>query len=103
MRELFIYYRLQINQVADAATLQVQVTAMQSSLQFKHRGLQARLLKRCEPVDEWQTWMEIYAWPENPCGVTKALQTEIETAAAAALKAWPGLLRHMEEFTSCAL
>jgi hypothetical protein len=103
MRELFIYYRLQINHVADAATLQTQVAKMQNSLQFKHRGLQARLLKRFELVDEWQTWMETYAWPENPCGVSEALQAEIETAAAVALEGWPTLLRHMEVFTSCAL
>jgi hypothetical protein len=104
MRELFIYYRLQFNDAVEAATLQTQVLAMQRSLQFKHRGLQARLLKRPATSDEWQqTWMETYAWPQHAEGITPTLQNEIEQrAAAVVLNYQAGVQRHMEVFTSCA-
>jgi hypothetical protein len=102
MRELFIYYRLQDIDAALTSTLASRVREMQWSLQSKHRGLQARLLKRCATPDEWQTWMEIYAWPNHPGGVSQTLQEEIEFTAAAVLASWPGVQRHMEVFTSCA-
>jgi hypothetical protein len=104
MRELFIYYQLQFNDAVDAGALQTEVLAMQRGLQFKHRGLQARLLKRPATTDEWQqTWMETYAWPQHAGGITPALQHEIEQRAAAVLLGYQaGVQRHMEVFTSCA-
>ena len=103
MRELFIYYRLQLVDAAYAAAWQAEVLALQRSLQTRHPGLQARLLRRPEPVDGWHTWMETYAWPQNPCGVATALQDEIESAARAL--PWPTqqpVTRHIEVFTPCA-
>jgi hypothetical protein len=100
VRELFIYYRLQL---VDAAAWQAKVLAMQRSLKSRHPGLQARLLCRPEPVDGWQTWMETYAWPGHPGGVSKALQDEIESLAKdAAAAVSPAPLRHIEVFAPCA-
>jgi len=102
VRELFIYYRQQLVDAAHAAAWQDQVLAMQLSLQDRHPGLQARLLCRPEPVDGWQTWMETYAWPGHPGGVTTALQDEIEREARRLSAAAVSISRHIEVFTPCA-
>jgi hypothetical protein len=99
VRELFIYYRATVD-CADA--LQAAVLAMQSGLQSRHAGLQARLLRRPEPADGLHTWMETYALPLSPEGVCDALRQEIETAALSLLAPWVQGPRHTEVFVPCA-
>jgi hypothetical protein len=99
MRELFIYYRTQL---AQADVLQAQIQALHSALRARHPGLQTRLMRRPEPVDGWLTWMETYALPHDPCGVTLALQREIEAATSAALIGCVSEPRHTEVFVACA-
>jgi Domain of unknown function (DUF4936) len=78
MRELFVYYR-----VADAvaAAADAAVRRLQAGLCDRHDGLQARLLRRQGDPGGLQTWMEIYARPGQPGGVTPSLQAKIERAA----------------------
>ena len=98
-RELFIYYRVTL---ADAPALQAQVLAFQQSLTADHPGLMARLLRRPEPADGWQTWMETYTMPGHADGVTEALQHEIARVAAAASDELRNTPRHVEVFVPCA-
>jgi hypothetical protein len=97
---LFIYYRAR---PADAAALQAGMLAWHTNLQARHPGLQARLLRRPEPADGWHTWMEIYALPQSPDGISTALQSDIEDAAVQLLARWQTSPRHVEVFVSCAL
>ena len=99
MRELFIYYRTQL---AQSDVLQARIAALHSALRARHPGLQTRLMRRPEPVDGWLTWMETYALPHDPCGVSHSLQSEIEAAAAAALTGCAHEPRHTEVFVACA-
>jgi hypothetical protein len=98
-RELFIYYRAK---TADATALQSEVMAHQSRLRNRFPGLQARLLRRPEPADGWHTWMETYAMPGHPDGVTEALEQSIEQSAAEALAPLRCTARHVEVFVPCA-
>ncbi len=105
MRELFIYYRVDLQAVPAAMAA---VAAMQAGLRQRHPGLSTRLLCRAEldgaPVTApTQTWMEIYAIdPMNhPAGITPELQAEIDTEARA-LAAWIDGERHIEAFRPCA-
>ena len=99
-RELYVYYRVPVHQ-ADA--LRVAVTEMQEHLRRDFRGLQARLLRRIDPTETGDTWMETYAVSPatNAGGVSDALRATIEQRAAA----WRHLCdgpRHTEVFDACA-
>ena len=98
-RELFIYYRAR---AADATALQSEVEAFQQHLRNRFPELQARLLRRPEPADGWHTWMETYALPGHPDGVTEALEQSIEQSAAEALAPLGCTARHVEVFVPCA-
>ena len=52
---------------------------------------------RPEEKDGLQTWMEVY---RHPCGVSEALQAEIERAVGAATR-WIVGERHVEVFVPC--
>ena len=101
MRELFIYYRIPVTNAAAART---RVDAFQARLRERHRGLVTRLMRRPEPKNSQQTWMETYSFERSALhsgGVTPALQAEIETEA----QSLAGLIdgeRHAEVFVPCA-
>lgn len=98
-RELFIYYRAK---PADAPVLQAQVLAFQQRLEALHPGLVARLLRRPETADGWQTWMETYARPAHPDGVSEVIEQEIARLALESASALKGCARHVEVFRACA-
>ena len=78
------------------------VMAFHVLLRNRFPGLQARLLRRPEPADGWHTWMETYALPGHPDGVTEALEQSIEQCAADALARLDCSARHVEVFVPCA-
>lgn len=101
MRELFIYYRIEVSNAAlalDAAQ------AMQYRLRTRFPTLAARLLRRSDEPgakpNNQQTWMEVYSFPDSG-GISPALQAEIE-AEAAALAPFTVGTRHIEAFVPCA-
>jgi len=101
--ELYIYYR--VEEISAAAAWAV-VRDFQQRLCAAHPGLQARLLRRPEIVEEQQTWMETYrfeaaAHGRPPRGVDAALQAAIE-AAALPLSRFVRGPRHPERFIPCA-
>ncbi|MET0333917.1 MAG: DUF4936 family protein [Rhizobacter sp.] len=98
MRELFIYYRATQE---NASVLHAEVSRMQSDLRARHPDLQARLLRRPEAADGLHTWMETYAAPSHPHGISDALRREIDTAALALASLIEGA-RHSEGFDACA-
>ena len=77
MRELFIYYRVQ---VIDAVLALAEVRAFQGRLAESFPRLEPRLLRRPDEVDGLQTWMETYAVDalQSPAGVTPEIEAEIE-------------------------
>ena len=110
--ELYVYYRVP---VSNADALRGVVTEMHRQLRHDVPGLQARLLRRSDPSEGLDTWLETYAMrPEagapgdggtggvsSTCGVSDALRNTIEQRAAA----WAGLCdsaRHSEVFDACA-
>ncbi|HEY0859249.1 MAG TPA: DUF4936 family protein [Albitalea sp.] len=103
MRELFIYYRID---VAGAASALVAAQAFQRRLRERHPGLTARLLRRPDDPTaqaddrqtDTQTWMEIYSFEG---GISAALQADID-AEAAALAPFLRGTRHIEVFVPCA-
>lgn len=99
MRELFIYYRATID---NASALHAAAQALQTELQARHPGLRTRLLRRPDVVDGLHTWMETYAAPLSPNGITESLQAEIERAAVAKLGSLITGPRHTESFIACA-
>jgi hypothetical protein len=99
MRELFIYYR---SSLENADALQAKALDLQARLQARHTGLVTRLLRRPASSDEQWTWMETYARPESPEGVSEALQREIDTAAGMVLAPLIDGPRHTEVFIACA-
>ena len=100
MRELFIYYRVQVAQEARARRL---VETLQSQLCAQFPQLVARLLRRPEDSGGQQTWMETYS--TNPMlsaqGVTVQIQAAIEAKAGALTPHIVGP-RHTEVFVPCA-
>ncbi len=94
MRALFIYYRVP---AADAPAAEPHIRAAQSRLVAAHPALMAELWRRPEEKDGLQTWMEVY---RHPCGVSEALQAEIERAMGAATR-WIVGERHVEVFVPC--
>jgi Domain of unknown function (DUF4936) len=101
MRELFIYYRIQLDQI-DAA--QAAVVAMQAALTETHVQVRARMLFRPDVQDGLQTWMETYSTDrmQDPHGISLELQAEIESRAAVLAPFIHGA-RHVEVFHACAL
>jgi hypothetical protein len=99
VRELFIYYRTTIE---NASVLHAAALALQADLQMQHPGLQARLLRRPEAADGLHTWMETYAAPQSPNGISESLRSEIETAAIVKLASLITGPRHTESFLACA-
>lgn len=104
MRELFIYYRLRSGDAARALTI---AREFQSKLIEQHPHLMARLLRRPDETDGWQTWMEIYSTDDSAdpmrqsAGITADLQQEIESRASVLLPMIDGA-RHTEVFIECA-
>ncbi|CAG1015844.1 hypothetical protein BURC_01072 [Burkholderiaceae bacterium] len=100
MRELFIYYRIE---VAGAASALAAAQAFQQRLRDRHPGLTARLLRRPDDptahANDTQTWMEIYSFDD--AGICAALQADIESEAAALATFMRGT-RHTEVFVPCA-
>ena len=97
MRELFVWYRVRADQVAQAGAA---VRAMQQSLRAEVAGLEARLLVRAgTDAAAAQTWMETYACPGLPGGVDPSLEAKIEAhASALAVQIAGG--RHTEAFSA---
>jgi Domain of unknown function (DUF4936) len=100
MRELFIYYRIHLDQVVAARAVAL---AMQAALAESHPHVQARLLFRPEVQDPFQTWMETYSTDrmQAPHGISIELQAEIESRAAGLAPFLHGV-RHAEVFHPCA-
>jgi hypothetical protein len=94
MRELYIYYRVR---ESAAAAARRDVAALQAALRAAHPGLEARLLHRPESSAGLQTWMEIYARPAQPGGVSVEVQADIEARAAQHATHLEGT-RHVEVF-----
>ena len=99
MRELFVYYRTTIE---NADVLLDAALALQADLRAQHPGLQTRLLRRPEAENGLHTWMESYAAPLSPNGISDSLQREIEAAARAKLASLISGPRHVEGFDACA-
>ncbi len=99
MCELFIYYQATIE---NASVLRAEALALQAELQARHPGLQTRLLRRPDAAAGLHTWMETYAAPLSPLGISDSLRSEIETAAHAKLASLITGARHTESFVACA-
>jgi hypothetical protein len=99
MRELYIYYRIPVDEAPAARDA---VDAMQARLRQRHPGLSARLLRRPHEHEHQQTWMEIYAMRGDAAGVTPQIEADIAQAAAAALAPFGVGARHTEVFVPCA-
>jgi hypothetical protein len=101
MRELFIYYRIEVGSAALALGM---VQDFQRDLMARHPGLAARLLRRPDDdqdgSNDQQTWMETYSFP-GAGGVTPAQQADIESAATVLAPCLRGA-RHVEVFVPCA-
>lgn len=98
MRELFIYYRIQVAEVSLALAT---VSQFQARLRVRHPGLSARLLRRPDEQDNTQTWMEIYSFALAEDGVTPEIESDI-AAEATALSPFMTGTRHIEVFVPCA-
>ncbi|HEV7912574.1 MAG TPA: DUF4936 family protein [Albitalea sp.] len=101
MRELFIYYRIE---VAVASTALAAVLEFQARLRHRHPGLTARLLRRPDEPQAPQTWMEIYAYDPQR-GVPAAISPQLEAEIAEEAKALAPFItgaRHTEVFIPCA-
>ena len=99
MRELFIYYRVELDHVPAALAA---LRAMQARLIDARPHVRARMLYRPDTPDRLQTWMEIYStdFMQHPQGISVELQAEIESRAACLAPFIHGT-RHVEVFTAC--
>lgn len=99
MRELFIYYRIPMNQLEPALR---DTLAFQARLRAAVPELTTRLLRRDDKAEGFETWMETYTVPaaHRPAGIDVELQAWIETEAQV-LKPWINGPRHAEAF-ACA-
>ena len=95
MRELFVYYRVRFD---DAPALVEAVRRLHEALREVQPGLRARLLRRPEPHDGHDTWMEAYACDT---GITADLEAAIAARAGDLLTMIAGP-RHTEAFIACA-
>lgn len=109
MREVFIYYRIHMNQIEMA---QREIQAFQARMATVFPGLVARLLKRDDGAigsdREHDTWMEHYRIDTGDSttaepGLTPEIQTRIEHDAKTQLSHWIVGPRHTEVFIPCAL
>jgi Domain of unknown function (DUF4936) len=100
VRELFIYYRIHLDQLTAARAA---VVSMQADLMAAHAHLQARVLYRPQAQGGFQTWMETYSTDpvRQPDGITVDLESAIESRAACLAPFIHGP-RHVEVFVSCA-
>lgn len=104
MPELFIYYRIHMNQIEMARR---EIQAFQARIGTAYPGLVARLLTRADGADgEHETWMEHYRIetgdPTTAEGLTSEIQARIEHDATAQLSRWIAGPRHTEVFIPCA-
>jgi len=95
MKELYVYYRIGR---ADTPAALLQIEGMFDALRQGHAGLHARLLRRPQPGESQETWMEVYT---HPGGITPDLLAAIESAARQMPSARIGA-RHLELFESLA-
>lgn len=91
MRELYVYYRVGLDDTVSALP---QIEHLFDGLRRRHANLQARLLRRCPSGAGDETWMEVYT---HPGGITPGLQAAIEAAAHNVPAARQGT-RHAEVF-----
>lgn len=86
-----MYYR--IGQ-ADVPAARRQIATVFDALTQGHDGLHARLLRRAQPEEGQETWMEVYTHPK---GITPGLQAAIEWATRELPSTRVGS-RHLEAF-----
>lgn len=86
-----MYYRIGR---ADVSAARQQVEAVFDVLTQGHAGLHARLLRRAQPDEGQETWMEVYTHPE---GITPGRLAAIESATHEVPRARVGS-RHLEAF-----
>jgi hypothetical protein len=102
VRELFVWYRVRDDRIAEALA---GVRAMQDSLARAWPGLRSRLLTRADGSGV-ETWMEAYsvdavAAPIGHVGIDADIERAIE-AAALPLAALLDSVRHAEAFATIA-
>ena len=95
-RSLFIYFRVERDNVAEVATA---VNELQAAWRVAMPGLRCELLRRAEEHGDAVTLMETYA---HHGGVIPAWQERIERDAGVHLKSWLIGERHVEVFEPCA-
>jgi hypothetical protein len=98
VRELFVWYRVRDERIADARAA---VQAMQDALAVRWPGLHARLLTRDDAGGGGQTWMETYSRDAGAAGGSDGIDAGIEQAIATAARSLAALLdgtRHVEAF-----
>jgi hypothetical protein len=101
MQELFVYYRIRAGD--EEAALGI-VTEFQAALKQRFAHLEARLLRRSDPLQQTsETWMETYAVDPaaGTSGVDANLQCAIEAAAQLLAPHIDGV-RHAELFVASA-
>lgn len=76
MQELYVYYKLEPEQVEAAL---VAFRQLQADLRLQLPGLQSRLLQRPVTPGTQQTWMEVHSWPQG----------------ATPLDDWPAVIEHL--------
>ncbi len=91
-RELFIYWRVQPGQLAQAMAAAASWQALQRAA---WPALQARLYRRADEPDAAPTLMETYA---APGGIDAAWQQRLVTQGELALQPWCQGARHVEVF-----
>lgn len=100
MLELFIYYRLD---PVNTQAAQRAVVAFQELLRARFPWLRTRLLRRPQPTDGQETWMETYSADPtlNTTGITPEVLAEIELQARV-IAPYLQDARHIELFVACA-
>jgi hypothetical protein len=95
VRELFVYYRIRKNVLAEAREA---VLRMQRELCIAHPGLAARLLTRQGDAAGAETWMETYALRgAQGAGIDTAIEAVIAGRSACLAPLVDGS-RHVEAF-----
>jgi hypothetical protein len=92
MRALFIYWKVSPDQLAGALAA---ARALQAGLVQRHPALGASLYQRAERGAAMVTVMETYT---QPGGLDALAEREVIDAGHAALAAWCGSGRHVEQF-----
>ena len=95
MRELFVYYQVRNDALAEARGA---VMRMQRELRIAHPDLTARLLTRRGGSSGAETWMETYALPDpRGDGIGASIENAIAISSAALAPFIDGP-RHVEAF-----